>query len=324
MKAVLIQNPGDASQMYLGDVPTPKPKAHELLIEVKATAVNRADIGQREGSYPPPKGASPLMGLEAAGVVIQTGAGCRRFKEGDKVFGLLEGGGYAEYAALDEGMAMPLPDHFSFEDGAAIPEVFLTAYQALFWIGNLQQGERVLIHAGGSGVGTAAIQMAKQVGAKIAITAGSTEKLKACLELGADMAVNYKEGPFIEKIGERSVNVVLDFIGAPYWEQNIRVLAADGRYVLISTLGGTISDHLDLRPLLMKRLSITGTTLRARSLDYKKRLTQDFADWALPHFIDGRIKPIVDRIFPFENVQDAHRYMEANRNFGKIVLKVKE
>lgn len=323
MKAVLIQNPGDASQMYLGDVPTPEPKAHELLIEVKATAVNRADIGQREGSYPPPKGASPLMGLEAAGVVVQTGVGCRRFKKGDKVFGLLEGGGYAEYAALDEGMVMPLPDHFSFEDGAAIPEVFLTAYQALFWIGNLQQGERVLIHAGGSGVGTAAIQMAKQVGAKIAITAGSTEKLKACLELGADMAVNYKEGPFAEKIGERSVNVVLDFIGAPYWEQNIRVLAADGRYVLISTLGGTMSDHLDLRPLLMKRLSITGTTLRARSLDYKKRLTQDFADWALPYFIDGRIKPIVDRVFPFENVQDAHRYMEANRNFGKIVLKMK-
>lgn len=325
MKAVLIQQPGGRDQLYIGEVDTPTPGETEIRIQVQATAVNRADLAQRQGYYPPPKGASPILGLELAGVVDDVGSNVTKWKKGDRVFGLLEGGGYAEYAVLSENMAMAMPDTFSFEQAAAIPEVFLTAFQTLFWIGKLEKEEMVLIHAGASGVGTAAIQLAKAKGATVIVTAGSDEKCEACKALGADFAVNYKTTHFAEaisaKYGESKVNVILDFIGAPYWEGNLKTLAMDGRLVIISTLGGAKLDQTSLAALMMKRLTVSGTTLRSRTLAYKEALTQDFSAWALERFNKGDLKPVVDRVFTIDDVKEAHRYMEENRNIGKIVLK---
>jgi tumor protein p53-inducible protein 3 len=324
MKAVLVKEPGDADQLTLGTFPMPEPADNELLVKVNATALNRADILQRKGLYPPPKGASPVLGLEMAGVVEEVGAKCYGWEAGDKVFGLLPGGGYAEYVSIPEAMAMPIPKDFSFEEAAAIAEVFLTAYQTLFWIARVQPGETVLIHAGASGVGTAAIQLVKAAGARSLVTAGTEQKLEMCRQLGAEIAITYTEGRFDSKVLEatqnQGVNVLLDFIGASYWEQNFSVLANDGRWVLISTLGGAKVEQLDLRGFMKKRVQFTATTLRARSQDYKIRLTRDFAEFALPRFTDGRLKPVIDSIFPWEKVADAHRYMEANKNSGKIIL----
>ncbi|MFC4076262.1 NAD(P)H-quinone oxidoreductase [Salinithrix halophila] len=326
MKAVRINQPGGPDQLVMGEYPTPEPTDNELLVRVKATALNRADIMQRQGKYPPPSGASPLLGLEMAGVVEEVGENCQGWRKGDRVFGLLPGGGYAEYAVIPGAMAMPLPENLSYEEAAAIAEVFLTAYQALFWIGRLEQGDRVLIHAGASGVGTAAIQLAKEAGAFVAVTAGSEEKLIACRELGAGIGFNYKAGPFApglkETLGEQGVNLILDFVGAPYWEQNMDSLALDGRLVLISTLGGAKVESISLAPLLMKRIQVTGTTLRSRSLSYKTQLSRDFMEKALPLFAEGRLKPIVDRIYSWAGVQEAHRHMEANKNVGKVILRI--
>lgn len=324
MKAILVKEPGDADQLTLGTAPMPIPSDDELLVKVKASALNRADILQRKGFYPPPKGASPLLGLEMAGIVEQVGPKCYGWQPGDRVFGLLPGGGYAEYVTITDALAMPIPENFSFEHAAAIPEVFLTAYQALFWIAQLQAEEIVLIHAGASGVGTAAIQLVKETGATAIITAGTEQKLNACRALGAKIAINYKEGPFAQNVLDatqnRGVNIILDFIGASYWEQNLSVLATDGRWVIIATLGGSKVERIDLRVLMKKRAQITATTLRTRSHDYKARLTYDFSEFALPRLADGRLKPVIDRTFPWEEVVEAHRYMEANKNIGKIIL----
>ncbi|GGE39732.1 alcohol dehydrogenase [Pullulanibacillus camelliae] len=326
MKAVLLKAFGNADQLYIGEYDKPQPKSHEILVKVQATAINRADIAQREGHYPSPKGASPLMGLELAGIVEEMGSEVTMWKKGDRVFGLLGGGGYAEYAVLPEKMAMAIPEAMDAEAAAAIPEVFLTAYQTLFWVGHLQKGERVLIHAGASGVGTAAIQLAKQAGAEVVATAGSDEKLQACRDYGADLVINYKTSAFDQVIeetcGEAAIDVILDFIGASYWEKNMRVIAVDGRHVLISTLGGAKLDQFHLGQLMAKRVTVTGTTLRSRQLDYKERLTEEFALWALPLFKARKITPVVDRVFPIEQVKEAHTYMEANKNIGKIVLSI--
>jgi tumor protein p53-inducible protein 3 len=325
VKAVLVQSPGGRDQLYIGDVDTPTPGETEIRIKVQATAVNRADIAQRQGNYPPPKGASPILGLELAGIVDEVGSKVSKWKKGDRVFGLLEGGGYAEYALLSENMAMAIPEAFSFTQAAAIPEVFLTAFQTLFWIGKLEAGEIALIHAGASGVGTAAIQLAKAKGATVVVTAGSQEKCEACKELGADFAINYKTTNFVEAItaqyGDAKINLILDFIGAPYWEGNLKALAMDGRLVIISTMGGAKLDQTSLGYLMMKRLTISGTTLRSRTSEYKEALTQDFSSWALEKFEKGELTPVVDSVFAIEDVQEAHCYMEENRNVGKIVLK---
>ena len=326
MRAVLINSPGGREQLYIGEVNTPLPGETEIRVKVKATAVNRADIAQRQGNYPPPEGASPILGLELAGIVDEVGAKVSKWKKGDRVFGLLEGGGYAEYAVLSENMAMAIPESFSFTQAASIPEVFLTAFQTLFWIGKLEAGEIVLIHAGASGVGTAAIQLAKAKGATVVVTAGSDEKCAACLKLGADHAINYKTSNFSEAIasryGDSKINLVLDFIGAPYWEGNLKTLAMDGRLVIISTMGGATLDQTSLGYLMMKRLTVSGTTLRSRTLNYKEALTQDFSSWAIEKFKKGDLNPVVDRVFSIEEVQDAHLYMEENRNCGKIVLSI--
>jgi len=309
----------------LGEFEQPLPQPYELLVRVHATALNRADTLQRQGKYPPPKGASPLLGLEIAGEVVEAGLNCKRFKKGDKVFGLLPGGGYAEYAVIEEAMAMPMPENFTMEEAAAIPEVFLTAYQALVWLGKLQAGERALVHAGASGVGTAAIQLARAMRAEVLVTV-SEQKRQACLDLGAGRAINYKAVPFEDEVlahtnGE-GVDVIVDFIAGPYFKQNIDCLRLDGRLVILASLGGGSVQEVDLRKILTKRLQVMGSTLRSRSKDYQVRLTQEMSAFAMPYFKDGGIKPVIDSVFDWKDVAAAHAYMEENKNIGKIVLKV--
>jgi tumor protein p53-inducible protein 3 len=324
MKAILIKEFGGTEQLYIGEYDTSVPNKDELLIKVKATALNRADILQRQGKYPPPQGASPIMGLEIAGVVEEIGENSKTFKAGDRILALLPSGGYAEYAAVPEGMAMPIPENLSFEEAAAIPEVFLTAFQALNWLGNIKSGNTVLIHAGASGVGTATIQLAKYFQSTSFVTAGSKEKLQFCRNLGASFAINYKEGPFVEKILDATngngVNIIIDFIGAPYWKQNVSCLALDGRIIMLATMGGSVVVNFDLRSLFKKRGQFITSTLRNRPLDYKIRLTKEFAQMILPEFTRGKLKAVVDKVFNWSDVAKAHQYMEENRNMGKIVL----
>lgn len=319
MKAVLAER----DKMYLGDCSFPVRGPYDILIEVKAAGVNRADLLQRKGKYPPPKGASTILGLEVAGIVKEAGSKVSRWKEGDKVFGLLSGGGYAQYAVMSEEMAMPVPENFNFIQAAALPEVFLTAYQALIWLAKLQKGERVLIHAGASGVGTAAIQLAKESGAVVFATA-SAPKHALCRELGALQTIDYTTQNFAEEVltatDGKGVDVVVDFIGGPYFTDNLKTLATDGRLVLLASLGGMKVPEANLLPVLLKRLSIFGSTLRSRSPEYQSRLTQEMANFILPCLKDGRIRPVVDSVFPVERAAEAHEYMEANKNQGKIVL----
>lgn len=325
VKAILVDEDGGPEQLRLGTRPDPQPDAAELLVDVRATALNRADLMQRRGHYPPPEGASDLLGLEMAGTVAEAGAACEGFAEGDRVFGLLPGGGYAECAVIDHEMAMPIPDSLSFEEAAALPEVFLTAYQALYWLGGLAEGHRVLIHAGASGVGTAATQLVVEAGAEALVTA-SAPKHETCRTLGAGAAIDYRNEDFAERVDEITdgggVDLVLDFIGAPYFQKNTRVLRTDGRLVLLSVLGGTTVESVDLRRLLAKRLHVKASTLRARARDYKVRLTQEFAAYALPLFKEGALRPVIDRVYDWTDATDAHRRMEANENAGKLVLRV--
>ncbi|MER2998526.1 NAD(P)H-quinone oxidoreductase [Pontibacter populi] len=327
MKAILVKQPGGPEQLIVGEYEQPLPNPDELLVKVHATALNRADTLQRQGKYPPPKGASPLLGLEIAGVVEEAGINCTRYKKGDKVFGLLPGGGYAEYATIDEAMAMPIPDNLSFEEAAAIPEVFLTAWQALVWLGKLRHGERVLIHAGASGVGTAAIQLARALKADVLVTA-SEGKLHACKELGANKLINYQdpEVPFEDEVlaytNNEGVDVIVDFIAGPYFNQNLDCLRLDGRLVILASLGGGKVDNVDLRKILTKRLQVIGSTLRSRSKAYQIELTKDLSQFALPLFKEEKLKPVIDSVYSWEDVAEAHRYMEQNKNIGKIVLRV--
>ena len=325
MKAVLFDEPGGPEGLYIGDAPTPAPTDEELLVRVAATALNRADLMQREGRYPPPPGASDILGLELAGTVEAVGAACEGWQVGDRILGLLPGGGYAEYAVLHHQMAMPVPGGMAFEAAAAIPEVFLTAYQALYWLGGLAVEQRVLIHAGASGVGTAAIQLAKRAGAHTYVTA-SAPKHRQCLELGADLTINYKEEDFAERVLDVTaglgVDIIVDFIGASYFKQNIKSLAVDGRLVILSMLGGRTVDAVDLGSLFRKRAHVLTSTLRSRSLAYKIALTQDFTQTTLPFFDDLHIRPVIDSVYAWTDVQAAHRHMEANKNVGKIVLRI--
>ncbi|MCL6454482.1 MAG: NAD(P)H-quinone oxidoreductase [Alicyclobacillus sp.] len=326
MRAVLLKAFGDVENLYLGEVPDLEPGTGELLIRVHATALNRADLLQRRGHYPPPPGASEILGLEVAGEVAAVGPGVAGWQPGDRVCALLPGGGYAEQAVVPAAMAMRLPDNLTYEQGAAIPEVFLTAYLNLIDLAGCQGGDTVLIHAGASGVGTAAIQLAREVGAVSLVTAGSPEKLARCLELGARAGWNYKEGDFAAWVAEqtsgRGVDIILDFVGAPYFHSNLQSLAVDGRLVIIGTMGGTHVDQVNLGLLLGRRLQVIGTALRSRSVERKAALSQAFAAFAMPRFADGRMAPVVDSVFDWQDVREAHLRMEQNRNVGKIVLRV--
>ncbi|MBS4218749.1 NAD(P)H-quinone oxidoreductase [Bacillus sp. FJAT-49711] len=324
MKAVLVEE--NTQQLFIGKTDMPHMGKNDLLIKVKATALNRADLLQKRGLYPPPQGASPILGLEMSGVVEDFGEAVKDFKKGDRVCALLPGGGYAEYVVIPAEMAIRIPQNLSFEEAAAIPEVFLTAFLNMFWLGKLKKEETILIHAGASGVGTAAIQLAREIGANIIVTAGTEEKRSLCLSLGAGVAIDYKEGPFSEKVmketSENGVNLIFDFIGAPYWEQNIHSLSVDGKLILIGTMGGSKLADVNLGKLLFKRIQVIGTALRSQPIEKKIALTKDFADFALSLFENGRLKPIIDSIWNWEKGSEAHSYMEQNKNAGKIVLQI--
>ncbi len=323
MKAVIVEKPGGPEQLKISEYTVPEVGENEILVKVKATALNRADILQRMGKYPPPPGVSPILGLEIAGVVEKTRKKVFKWKAGDKVFGLIPGGGYAEYAVIHEDMAMEIPERLSFTDAAAIPEVFLTAFQAIKWLGEVKPMEYVLIHAGASGVGTAAIQLARNIGAKIIITA-SANKHRACMELGADFTIDYKTQNFKEEVlaitNKYGADVILDFIGGPYFSDNISSLTRDGRLIILASLGGGKVTEFDMRQILTKRLKIIGSTLRSRSFDYQIRLTKEFREFAYNNISQGTIKPVIDMVFNWKEAAGAHRRMEENKNVGKIVL----
>lgn len=322
MQAVLIDEQTRA--LTIGEAETPRLAEDELLVNVKAMAVNRADLLQKKGGYPPPKGASSILGLEMAGVVEAVGARVTDWQPGDPVFGLLAGGGYAEYVNIPANMAMRIPSELSYTEAAAIPEVFLTAYMNLFWLGGLAKGKTALIHAGASGVGTAAIQLVAQVGGTSIITAGSEAKRSFCQQLGAAHTIDYKAGPFAPKVEEMThgegVHLILDFIGAPYWEQNLASLAMDGRLIIVGVMGGSNVANVDIGQLLGRRLQVIGTALRSQPPERKAALTREFAAFAMPRLTDGRLKPIVDSVWDWHDVNEAHAYMEENQNTGKIVL----
>lgn len=324
MKAILVDEQNE--RLYIGEHEKPEPAEDELLVRVKATAINRADLLQKKGAYPPPKGASSILGLEMAGVVEDMGSDVSEWKRGDRVCALLPGGGYAEYAVVPASMAMRVPKGFSFEEAAAIPEVFLTAYMNLYWLGGLEKGKTVLIHAGASGVGTAAIQLVREAGGTSIITAGTEEKRAFCRELGAMKSIDYKAGPFEPKVQEatdgRGVDLIFDFIGAPYWEQNLKCLAVDGRLVVIGTMGGTKVEGINLGQLLFKRLQVIGTALRSQPIEKKAKLSREFAEYAMPRFAEGRLKPIIDSVWSWTEADEAQKYMEQNKNTGKIVMTV--
>tara|TARA_Y100000588_G_scaffold96261_2_gene104294 strand:- start:2449 stop:3429 length:981 start_codon:yes stop_codon:yes gene_type:complete len=324
MRAAVITEPGGPEVFRIQEIPDPIPGPEDVLVEVKATALNRADLLQRRGRYPAPLGIrGDVPGLEMAGVVLSVGDLVEGFSEGDRVFGLLGGGGYAEKVITNYSMLAHIPDNLDFNNAAAVPEVFMTAYDALFNHCELRMGESALIHAAGSGVGTAAIQLAKSVGAVTFGTAGSQEKIDKAKELGLDLGVNYNTQQFPEVIKDatnsRGVDVILDVIGAPYWVDNISSLTTKGRMVIVGTMGGA-TQEVNLGALMQKRLTIKGTVLRSRSMPEKMTLNQQFVKHVLPLLGHGNIKPVVDRIFSIEEVADAHTYMETNANFGKIIL----
>lgn len=325
MQAITFSQPGGPEVLQISTVPDPAPTPEQVLVRVRASALNRADTLQRRGAYPPPPGESEILGLELAGEVESVGSAVQGVKPGDRVCALVGGGGYAEKAVVDARMLIPIPEGWSFAQAAAVPEVFFTAQETVFVLGNLKAGETVLIHAAASGVGTAAIQMAREIGARVLITAGSHEKIQRCIELGAQAGCNYKERDFAEWVQEvtnkQGVDLIEDFIGATYWERNLRSLKTCGRLVLVGTMGG-VKVETSLMLIMSKRLQIFGSVLRARPLTEKIAVTQRFRQNWLPLLASGRIKPIVDKTFPLAQAAEAHRHMEENKNFGKIILLV--
>ncbi len=327
MKAVIVETPGGPEQLRLVELPDPVPGPGELAIDIHAAALNRADLLQRRGLYPPPSGTTDILGLECAGVVSALGPGCTgRLRLGERVMALLAGGGYAERVIVPEGIAMKVPDALDFEAAAAIPEAFLTAREALFAVGELAATESVLIHAAAGGVGSAAVQLAVRAGARVFATAGGSEKCAWVRALGAQTVIDYKSEDFAAVIRARTsgqgVNVILDFVGAAYAEKHAACLAIRGRHVVIGVLGGAQA-KVDLGKLLQKRHSLRGLVMRSRSSDEKIELTRAFERSTLPLFADGRLKALVDSTFPLAEVARAHERMEANANLGKIVLKLR-
>ncbi len=327
MKAIIRTGDGGPEVLQLAEAPSPTPTATQLLVDVHATALNRADTIQRRGGYPPPPGESDIIGLEIAGTVSAMGDAVESgISEGDRVFGLVGGGGYAEQAVIDYRMAMPIPDGWSFEQAAAVPEVFFTANENIFTLGKLSAGETILIHAGGSGVGSAGVQISRHAGATVFVTAGTQEKINGCKELGATDGINYKTTDFVTEIQRltdgQGVDVVLDFIGAPYFERNLSILKTKGRLLQVGLIGGSTTE-MNLNTVMRNRLQIIGSVMRPQSIDEKIAITQRFVERWLPALKSGVLQPVIDTVFPLAQAAQAHEYMEANRNFGKILLKVK-
>ncbi len=326
MRYVAANGAGGPEVLGMATGPVPKPAPGELLIRVQAAGINRPDVQQRKGLYPPPPGASPLLGLEVAGEVAALGDGVTGWAPGDKVCGLANGGGYAEYSAIPAGQCLPWPDGYDAVRAAAVPETYFTVWANLFMIGALRAGEAALIHGGTSGIGTTAIQLAHERGARVYATAGSREKCDACLRLGADSAVNYRAGDFVESVrewtGGRGVDVVLDMVGAAYFARNLKALAMDGRLVLIAFLGGAKVEQLDLTTIMTRRLHVTGSTMRPRTAAQKAAIADALRQEVWPVLSTGRCGPLVHEVFPMERAADAHRLMESSEHIGKIVLRV--
>ncbi|NNM47984.1 NAD(P)H-quinone oxidoreductase [Knoellia koreensis] len=323
MKAITIREPGDADALTLADVDEPQPAPGEVRIKVAAAGVNRADIMQRKGFYDPPPGSSPYPGLEVSGTIDALGAGVEGWSVGDEVCALLVGGGYAEYVTVPAGQVLPVPAGVSLVEAAALPEVVSTVWSNVFMTANLLPGQTILIHGGSSGIGTMAIQLAREVGARVAVTAGSAEKLERCRELGAEILINYKEQDFVEVMKEATdgagADVVLDNMGAKYLARNVDVLATSGRLVVIGLQGGTKAE-LDLGILLRKRAAVIATSLRARPKAEKATIVTAVREHVWPLVESGRVKPVVDRTFPLVDAADAHRAMEASGHVGKLLL----
>jgi len=325
MRAIVFDQPGDETVLHIGDVPRPELGADEIRIRVRTTAVNRADLLQRQGFYPPPPGVSAILGLECAGEVLEVGSAVRGWRPGERAMALLGGGGYAEEVVVHAGSAMRVPADFSDQEAGALPEVFLTAFLNIFMLGEVPEGGSVLVHGGGSGVGTAAISLCRAAGRRVLVTAGSAEKCQRCLDHGADVAINYRDGDFApavrEATGGLGVDVVLDSIGARYLAGNLEALAVDGRLVIIGLMGGARAE-IDLASMLVRRQRLIGSTLRARSLADKAAIVAAFLARFGAALEAGRVRPVVDRVLPLEQAADAHRIMKASEHFGKIVLRV--
>jgi NADPH:quinone reductase len=325
MNAIAITAKGGPEVLQMREVAVPTPGPGEILIAVKAAGVNRPDVMQRQGLYPSPKGHSELPGLEVSGIVAAVGSGCTRFKVGDAVMALVNGGGYAPYCVADENAAMAKPAGLSFEDAAAIPETFYTVWHNVFERGALKAGEKFLIHGGTSGIGVTAIQLAKAFGASVYTTAGSADKCAACAKLGADRAIDYTKEDFAEVIkmetAGKGVDVILDMVGGDYIERNIKSLADDGRLVNIAYQKGS-SATIDFMRVMLKRLTITGSTLRVRSPDVKAGIARAVESNVLPLVVSGKIKVAIDSTFDLADASAAHARMESSQHIGKIVLRV--
>ncbi|ALC28860.1 MULTISPECIES: NAD(P)H-quinone oxidoreductase [Streptomyces] len=323
MHAITIPEPGGPEALVWAEVPDPVPGDGEVLVEVVASAVNRADVLQRQGFYDPPPGASPYPGLECAGRIVALGPGVTGWAVGDEVCALLSGGGYAEKVAVPVGQLLPVPDGVELTVAAALPEVTATVWSNVFLISHLRPGETVLIHGGSSGIGTMAIQLAKAVGARVAVTAGSPEKLARCAELGADILINYREQDFVEEVRENTAgagaDVILDIVGAKYLERNVQALAVNGRLAIIGLQGG-VKGELNLGALLAKRAAVTATSLRGRPLAEKAAIVAAVREHVWPLIADGVVRPVVDRTVPMADAAEAHRVLESSTHVGKVLL----
>ncbi len=325
MTCIEIPEPGGPDALIPGTRPLPPPGDGEILLKVEAAAINRPDLMQRAGHYPPPPGASDIPGLDVAGTVAELGPGVENWKEGDQVTALVSGGGYAEYCAVPAPQALPFPKGMEALEAAAIPETFFTVWTNLFLRGGLQAGETALIHGGASGIGTAAIALAANLGSRVIATAGTDEKCQACRDLGAELAINYKEKDFAEEVksftGGEGVQVILDMVAGDYLKRNIDCLAVDGRLSIIAALGGAKSE-INLSRIMQKRITLTGSTLRPRSVAFKGEVAAALLEKAWPLLDDGRIKPVIHATFPLSQANEAHRLLEEGSHVGKIVLKV--
>jgi len=323
VRAVTIPTPGDADALVVDEVPDPSPGVDEVLVEVVSAGLNRADVMQRQGFYNPPPGASAYPGLEVSGRIVRLGEGVTDWSEGDEVCALLTGGGYAERVVVPAGQLLPVPAGVPLEDAAALPEVVSTVWSNLFMTANLQPGEVVLVHGGSSGIGTMAIQLAREVGARVAVTAGSAKKLDVCRELGADILVNYREQDFEAVVRDATdghgADVVLDTIGAKYLARNVSLLAPNGRLVIIGLQGGRTGE-IDLGAMLAKRCALIATTLRARPPAEKAAIVAAVREHVWPLIAAGRVRPVIQGRYPLQQVAAAHREMEASTHIGKILL----
>ncbi|MBE7177591.1 MAG: NAD(P)H-quinone oxidoreductase [Mucilaginibacter polytrichastri] len=322
MRAIIINQPGDADVLQIRNVPEPVCRENEILIRVHAAGVNRPDIFQRKGNYPPPPDApQDIPGLEVAGVIESVGKAISGWHAGDRVCALVAGGGYAEYVTADAGSCLPLPVGCSFAEAAALPETVCTVWSNVFDRGRLCAGETLLVHGGASGIGTVAIQLAVALGARVFATAGSDEKCRFCEEKGSEKGINYREQDFAEVLGRDKVDVILDMIGKDYFDRNLRVLKPEGRLVFINAVTGS-DVQLNISRLMQKRITLTGSTLRSRDAAFKAKLMHTIRQRVWPLIEAGRFRPVIHRVFPLEKAADAHRCLEHGDHIGKVVLHV--